>query len=567
MKKNTNAPPNQKVVQIKHKHILPAAGNREDGSGLDKKSLKELADTIIEHGIVQPLTVRTHPEKKDCYELICGQRRWMGAEIAGLDEVPCIVRECGDAQAIAIRAIENLQREGISELEEAKNYQQLLALKDEATGAPAYTFDTLAATLGKSPVWVRARVKLLELPDIGKLALTQGKLTASVALLISRILNPADAHKATLEVLVAQSFGRTPTEEDALDEDRKPMSYRAAKEHIQDKYMKRLKGAPFDQEVAELVPEYTTVDGTSFDIVVGAGTESAKQARCGGGKCSTCPFRTGNMKKTYPDAESADVCTNTDCFKSKVKAHEAREKAKFEAKGQKLLKEKQAAKILNYNGDEVRAGSGYIDLRATIPGKKKTWEEALDGHFPEDFTPEVARGKKNFLVAPVAVIEAAAKAAGLKVETPKAEEPRESYEQQQERRNEAKRKSLEIAKAAMAPLTKAITKDKPEPFLQFLALHLLDAGYTDRHNIKGGDTGLQKHIKGLSDGELRCAIMEAQFLSGDVTSWEGELREDFTALCAHYDVDLKAIAKELKAKAKDEPAQLESETEGEQKKD
>ena len=544
--KNNAPPPNQKVVGIKRKLILPATGNREDGSGLDKKSLKELADSILEHGIVQPLTVRTHPTKKNHYELICGERRWRAAELADLDEVPCILRECDDATAIEIRTIENLQREGISKLEEAKNYSQLLALTD-AKGAAVHTFDSIGEKIGKSPVYVRATVKLLDLPDIGKLALTSGKLTASVALLVSRILNPQDAHKATLEVLVAQNFGRTPDEEAALDEERAPMSYRAAKQHIQDKYMKRLKGAPFDQEDEKLVPEYTTVDGQNFDIVVGAGTDSAKRARCGGGKCSTCPFRTGNMKKDYPDAESADVCTNTDCFKAKVAAHQKAEKAKFEAKGQKLLKENQAKKILDYAGEEVRPESGYIDLRAKVPGKKQTWEEALDGHFPEDFTPEVARGKKNFLVAPVAVIEAAAKAAGIKVETPTPPPERETYEQQQARR-EAKRKfMLPVASECAQQMLAAVKVQKTVDFLRVFALETLSHAYAQRHNIKGEAKGMAKHVADLSEAELRVALAESAFLN-NVVNYQGDLDEDFTAICEHYGVDVKAALKAAKSK-------------------
>ncbi len=88
-------------------------------------SLKELADSIREQGIVQPLVVRA---KGDLFELIAGERRWRAAQLCGLKEVPIIVREADDAAVLELALIENLQRENLNPLEEANGYQQLIGL-------------------------------------------------------------------------------------------------------------------------------------------------------------------------------------------------------------------------------------------------------------------------------------------------------------------------------------------------------------------------------------------------------------------------------------------------------
>jgi len=595
-------PPPSKVAQLKHKSILPAEGNRADGSGLDDKSLKELAASITEHGIIQPLTVRTHPSKPDKFELICGERRWRAAGLAKLEEVPCIIRECSDVHAVELRAIENLQREGISELEEAKNYAALLEILDPATKAPVHTVETIAVRIGKSAAFVYARLKLLKMPEIAQIALMHGKLTPSVALMICRIPDPVLARKAALEVLTG--YGNNTNEEAALDMEQDAMSVRAAKAHIQGKYMVRLKGAPFDQEDANLLPTHSVItDGTQtievdllarkpttpgacyaadghegwhvWDGTVPTGTGTSRQllgpiskkvaelfvamaknltiftvTSTSAGPCSTCPHRTGNMKSIFPDAESADVCTNPTCFKAKKTAHEKAETLRFKDKGQKLLTPTKANQILEYGGGEVSPRSGYIDLRARVPGTKKTWEDAIGDHLPKDFTPEVARGKKNFLVAPAEVVAQAAKDAGLKVDV-KVTEKQVDYAAQQAERDANKVKALKLAEVAGTEVLVAVKKDKStKPFLQLLAGRVMVESYAGHHEIKGGEAGLTKHLKGLGEDELRCAIVECLFFNRPV-SYQGELEPEFVEVCEHYGVDLKALAKEQKAAAKD----------------
>ena len=135
------------------------------------------------------------------------------------------------------------------------------------------------------------------------------------ALLIARIPDAKLAHKAACEVLDIYNHGNDEEREKrALDPENEPMSYRKAKEHIQSNYMKRLRKTKFDQEDATLVP---------VEMVNG-------ERRCGG-KCSDCPWRTGNLKLLLPgeaketlradwEPIAADVCTNPSCLKKKTDA-------------------------------------------------------------------------------------------------------------------------------------------------------------------------------------------------------------------------------------------------------
>jgi len=160
---------------------------------MDDKSSRELANSIAERGLIQIPLVRTHPSQKGKLEIICGERRWRAIGLPGWDELPVVIRECDDTEAIELRAIENFQREDISELEEARNYKHLLDLSipNPAWGGPplpngaippktlpVHTIESIAQRIGKSAAFVYSRVKLLKMPDIAQLAMASGKLSA-----------------------------------------------------------------------------------------------------------------------------------------------------------------------------------------------------------------------------------------------------------------------------------------------------------------------------------------------------------------------------------------------------
>ena len=122
------------------------------------EELKELAASINQHGIIQPLLVRPHPDKADHVQLIAGERRWRAAQLAQLHHVPVVIRETSEQQAAEMALIENIQRQDLNIIEEAEGYQRLMSEFD-------YTQDALANVVGKSRSHLANTLRLLNLPN------------------------------------------------------------------------------------------------------------------------------------------------------------------------------------------------------------------------------------------------------------------------------------------------------------------------------------------------------------------------------------------------------------------
>lgn len=137
-------------------------------------TIKELADSVAQHGILQPLLVRPLKNAEGQYEIIAGERRWRAAQKAQLHNVPVIIREMTDEEAMQIALIENLQREDLNAIDEAEAYQRLM---DEF----AHTQEKLAAAVGKSRSHVANTVRLLNLPKSVRNLIRDDKLTAGHA--------------------------------------------------------------------------------------------------------------------------------------------------------------------------------------------------------------------------------------------------------------------------------------------------------------------------------------------------------------------------------------------------
>ena len=147
--------------------------NREQPrKDFDEKALSELADSIREHGVLQPLLVR--PLKDGRYQLIAGERRWRASRMAGLTEVPVIVRDLDDQAAMELALIENLQRTDLNIMEEAAGYRELM----ERYGM---TQEVVAKRVGKSRPAVANALRMLALPEATAKLVREGKLTAGHA--------------------------------------------------------------------------------------------------------------------------------------------------------------------------------------------------------------------------------------------------------------------------------------------------------------------------------------------------------------------------------------------------
>jgi ParB family chromosome partitioning protein len=135
--------------------------------------LEELAASIRERGIIQPIIVRTLRGSADHYEIIAGERRWRAAQRAGMHEVPIVLFEAGDREALELAIVENVQRTDLNALEEAMGYQAL-----EEFG---HSQDDIARLIGKSRSHVANTLRLLKLPDSVKAYVREGKLSAGHA--------------------------------------------------------------------------------------------------------------------------------------------------------------------------------------------------------------------------------------------------------------------------------------------------------------------------------------------------------------------------------------------------
>jgi ParB family chromosome partitioning protein len=158
-------------------------------------SLDELADSIKEKGILQPILARPVPGAPDGYEIIAGERRWRAAQRAGLHEVPVISINADDRQALELAIIENVQRADLDTLEEAAGYERL---GDEF----AYTQADLAKVIGKSRSHVSNTLRLLKLPERTKSLLRDGKISAGHA----RVLLSCAEPDVLAEKIVAQNL-------------------------------------------------------------------------------------------------------------------------------------------------------------------------------------------------------------------------------------------------------------------------------------------------------------------------------------------------------------------------
>jgi len=138
------------------------------------ETLRELADSIQERGIVQPLIVR---EQGQHFELIAGERRWRAAQLVGLSEVPVIVRQADDRTVLELALIENLQRENLNPLEEAQGYAQLVSQFQ-------LTQEEVAAKVGKSRAVVANGLRLLKLPLLIQTYLRDGRISVGHAKVI-----------------------------------------------------------------------------------------------------------------------------------------------------------------------------------------------------------------------------------------------------------------------------------------------------------------------------------------------------------------------------------------------
>lgn len=173
------------TVTLKISEIEPnrAQPRRE----FDEKALAELADSISQHGVLQPLLVR--PLLDGGYQIVAGERRWRASRMAGLTEVPVVIRELSDGETMELALIENLQREDLTPVEEAMGYQQLM-------DKYSLTQDEVSRAVGKSRPAVANALRLLNLPEEVLSLVGNGRISAGHARTLLSFKDPDELDKA-----------------------------------------------------------------------------------------------------------------------------------------------------------------------------------------------------------------------------------------------------------------------------------------------------------------------------------------------------------------------------------
>ena len=238
---NENATDTDGAVKLNINDIEPNRGQpRKD---FDETALSELADSIAQHGLIQPIVVK--PTAQGRYSIIAGERRWRACRMAGLNEVPVIIKDADDQTLMEIALIENLQREDLNAVEEALGYRSLI----DSFGL---TQDEVAKKMGKSRSAVTNALRLLALNENELEALRRGTITAGHA----RALLSCDDEEARAKMLLAAADGASVRELERLaaaakkkpaakkTETKKPTFYSEVELSLKDSLHRRVKITP-----------------------------------------------------------------------------------------------------------------------------------------------------------------------------------------------------------------------------------------------------------------------------------------------------------------------------------
>lgn len=312
---------------------LPLSALRESPTNprkfFDATSLKELSDSVKEHGVLEPLIVRPNGKPSE-YEIICGARRYRASKMAGLTEVPVVFRELTDDEVAVVQLVENGQRADLSPFEEADTFAAL--------AEKGLSVAVIAKQLGRDAKRIARRLPLAKLPKRVKDVASAGMLPVEHAELIARIPDQKLQEKALGRIL-----------EDRGDE--KPIvaavPYALAKRIVEEEFMTALSVAVFDPEDAELSPL---------------------------GACSKCPHLAGNSPLLFGDVKGRAVCTNPKDFRLKTENHLKR----LRDAGYTVLTPKELKRAFPY-GESDELGKEFIDLERVCADdpKHRRYEELL----------------------------------------------------------------------------------------------------------------------------------------------------------------------------------------------
>lgn len=356
------------TVPIENVVVCPMNPRKKLAEG----SIEEMADSILEHDIVQPPVARPG-RYADTYEVVFGQRRLLGkrraiekAKEAGRampETIQLLVRAMDDRTVLEEAWVENLQRVDVGVREEVEGFQAMLDLRDEA-GAPIYTMTLLAQKFGKPTSYVSQRLRLRNVPEEMWQAYDAGAIGVRQMELVGKLPDAEQRKQAAAMILRPKWKPKGET-----------LTVREAVTLLQDEFMVSLKGCSWKLDDEDLLPVEKNKNGE----------------RIAGGACATCEFRTGKAE-SLQGALSGDgaggagldknSCMRPSCYKQKQEAFWARARAEAAEKGSKVLTEDEAAKIFAAWGPGgPMSHTGLVSLSQT-PTYQETGHHAAEDTLP-----------------------------------------------------------------------------------------------------------------------------------------------------------------------------------------
>lgn len=337
--------------------MIPIGSIRPSPQNPRKKigDLAELTASIKSKGILQPLLVR--PVGETTYELVAGERRWTASKAAQLEEVPCMVRTMTAEHALELALVENVERNDLSPMEEARAFELLQK-------AYKRTVDDVASKVGRSLGYVRQRLRLTKLT------------TAFAKMLDDELLDVGGA------LVVAQFSAET--------QDKIERAFYATERRTSEGWVSRKKGERITRaEVLGAIESFTHRLAEAPFLTTDAGLVSAA------GACTTCPKHTGRQGDLYDVTEQTDTCLDDACWSDKARAQFDVRAAEHKKRGLPVLSDAEAKKVLQHGRVAYEAEKRFtpVDAATHIGEKRKLVAELVGEDAPRTIAFDVSTGR------------------------------------------------------------------------------------------------------------------------------------------------------------------------------
>ncbi|HEV2133937.1 MAG TPA: ParB/RepB/Spo0J family partition protein [Terracidiphilus sp.] len=491
----------------------------------DEAAMQELAASIRENGVLQPLLVRPRAERT--FEIVFGERRYRGAAMAEKETVPVCIREMTDAQVLEAQLVENLQRQDVHPLHEAQGFAALLRLEE-----PKYSIELIAAKCGKGAGYVASRLRLTELAPAAVEAFTKDEIGLGHALLLAK-LQPQQQEEA-LSACWQESYSGGSKAKRIL------LPVRHLREWIEQNILLELASAPFSKDNATLLPE--------------------------AGSCVECSKRTGHNTLLFEGiAAKHDSCSDPGCYAAKVDAHVKRAIA-----AKPKLVQITTAYGKPAEGSTVIPRNQYVEIRSEKP--KNKYQQDAPEYKTCKFVTEaiVADGTEKGELRKVCVNP------DCPVHHPKKQQRRVVPDAATKAAQEKQRREEAIANTTGVRVFAAVTEAVPVRLMKRDLLFVTErlAALVDEARL--GIVARQHGIKREKDGDSTAKLFAAYLRRAEESALGGVLVELTILLtaarqqtaqvlkdaAAHYKVDTDAIAVRVKqefaakdkAKAEKKPA-------------